>query len=241
MTMEKELAARKSAAKYSTDLKGAVKKYAELTGQLDTDNEVRDEMLSLLPLYRHPTADIFGEYMQFIDYDCMEISMTAYQVPLFLNQLKKTVVEPALIEEIKLYVEVSEQSKNALSVCQSKLTDLENILSDVQKVYDKYSHERSEKRNSRVVQVLGLSTGKRAKDFDHKKLYIEYVHLVRKDGLSRIIAVEELMNKYLRSYDTILNILNTQRSNVIKKWKEKSPSLAPMIRKRLKGFVPQDR
>jgi len=245
--MDKAHAARKAAAEYSTESIRAVARYIELTGLVDNytgENifeDARDEMFDLLPPYRHPANDIFAEYMQFIDYDCMDLSMTMRHAPSFLDLLKQSDLDPEIVSGIDEYVQEADQNKLALCKCQAALEELKNTFEKAQSVYEANSGERSGKRNAQVVQVLGFSTGARKKDFDYKKVYVDYVHLVRKNGLSRRDAVKRLAKEYSRSYDTIRNVLNEKKAIMLKQWEEKSPALAPQIRKRLKGFVPQDR
>ena len=176
MSANKKSAAYKAAAKYSTDLNGAVLEYCTLTGQVtvsfsrDDFNKAKEELLDILPLYRHPANDEFTEYMQFIDYDCMEGHFTVNHKPPFLDLLEKVEIEPKLLEEVKKYVEEAEQSKLALNTCQSRFTKLEKLMTAARQAYDERINERSDHRNSMVVQALGFSKGTRKKDFDHKHL-----------------------------------------------------------------------
>lgn len=247
MSVNKKSAARKAAAKYSTDLNGAVLEYCTLVGQVtvsfsrDDFNKAKEELLDLLPLYRHPANDEFAEYMQFIDYDCLEGHFTANHKPPFLDLLEKVEIEPKLLEEVKKYVEEAEQSKHALNTCQSKFTKLEKLVTAARQEYDKRIKKRPDHRNAKTVQALGFSEGTRKKDFDHKQLYIDYASFIRKRGLPRWVAIEKLEKKYNRSQDTVLHILKEQRAILLKKWKKESPSLASLVRDRLKGFIPQDR
>ncbi len=80
-------------------------------------------------------------------------------------------------------------------------------MNGAQRNYDENINERSEKRNALVVQSLGLSTGYVQKRIDIKKVYIDYVMLVRRQGMSRQKAVEEVQVKYsANSYDATLKI-----------------------------------
>lgn len=69
---QKELAARQAAARFATDAARAVEWYAALTGRSEQwaaggRDLLEEEMLSLLPVYRHPAHDVSTEYILFID------------------------------------------------------------------------------------------------------------------------------------------------------------------------------
>ena len=73
MDIDKEGAARKAAAKFSTDLILATFEYAKILGRpcmatpaIAEYVKLQDEMLSLLPLYRHPANNELAEYMIFL-------------------------------------------------------------------------------------------------------------------------------------------------------------------------------
>ncbi len=67
MTVKKKIAARQAADLYPIDHHKAVEEYAKTTGQYSVEISkeeslrLQKELLSLLPPYRHPMFDEFGE------------------------------------------------------------------------------------------------------------------------------------------------------------------------------------
>ena len=111
MAIEKEEAPRKAAARFSTDPHLATIEYAKMSGQLSlatlttTEYEkLQDEMLSLLPLYRHPANNELTEHMIFFDPDCININGLGYPWPKFINNLEKKGIGEDLLTIIKKYV-----------------------------------------------------------------------------------------------------------------------------------------
>jgi len=248
MKINRESAARRAAAMYSTNPMLAIFKYAELLGQLTLQLSgeglvrMEEEMLSLLMPYRHPMADQFGEYMAFIDPDCLAMNGTIYSDPPFSNKLKDAGIDEELLIEIKEYSKNYQLKEIEFNVCKEELEKLRAKFTEAQEVYAENNNERSEKRNALVVQVLGLSTGHVPKRIDEKEAYVDYVKLVRRQGMCRREAVEEVQSKHdINSYDATLKILHDYRSSFFKKWKESHPSTLPQIRSRLKGFIPSRR
>ena len=247
MSFEKN-AARQAVAQHSTDPVAATLEYAKLTEQLvpghttEMINELQKEMLALLKPYRHPANDEMSENMIFIDPDGMKIYMQGHELPQFLLDLEKEEIAADTLAVIKEYVRKSEVRTIELNGCINKLNELKTRFATAEQIFKKYrSAPRKETRNSEIVKAIGLSTGTRKKEYNDKEVYVDYVTLIRKKGLARRSAVEELSDNYSLSYGTVINILNEQKSIVIKRWEESSPTLVPQIIKRLKGLVPQDR
>lgn len=246
MPIEKKVAARKGAAKYSTNLVSATIEYAKLKGQsleatsaIDEYSKIKDEMLSLLPLYRHPTNDEFTENMIYFDPDFMSINGSAYKQPDFITKLEEAGIDSDTLTAIREYVRDSELRIIELAQCKDELNELKTMFPDAKKIYEENRHERSDKRNALVVQAIGLSTGHPTERINKRKAYFDYVTLVRKEGMSRNEAVKAIQKKYdFSSYDATLKLLYEYRTSLFKKWEQQHPSMLPKIKKRLKGLVP---
>jgi len=247
MAVDKKNAARKAAAKHSTNPVLAAFEYAKLTGRLDLvttqsgREKLQDEMLSIVPPYRHPANNELAEYMIFFDPDCIMVSgMMIYKQPGFIEALDKKGVTDDILTAIKEYVRESELHIIELAKCKDELGELSAIFSEAQLVYDVHRDERSDKRNALVVQAIGLSTGFAPKRVDEKKIYFDYVKLVRKKGLSRDEAVEAIRRTYdLASGNAAIKFLTAYRKSILEKWKRSHASIYPEIEKRLKRLIPR--
>lgn len=246
VSIDKKAAARKAAAKHSTNLALATVEYASLTKSLDlvaTESgrqSLQDEMLSMLPPYRHPTYNKLTEYMIFFDPNCINITGSIYQEPEFIEELKKEGVKDALLTAIKKYVTESEPRIIDLAQCKNELAKLRTKLLNAKRIYDENINERPETRNSRVVRNLGFSTGFAPARVDGEKVYFDYVTLVRKKGFTRNEAVEAIRKEYsLNSFNATLKFLYQRRKSILEKWKTQHPSLYPEIKSRLKGLIPR--
>lgn len=250
----KKEAARQAAAKFSTDPMSAAVEYGKLTKQIDSlfefdeSNmkhfkvviELRDEMLELLRQYRHPTADIFAESMIFIDPNSIQIKGKMHQEPEFLILLKKESLPASVIEATEKYVKESEMAKLDFGECKHELEEVKKTIEKANRIYKGHQHERSETRNALVVQSLGLSTGLSPKRINKEKAYIDYLTLVRKKGLSRKDATQEIKELHgFNSYDAALKALHDYRTALIGKWKEEvsDPETLERINKWLEGFI----
>jgi hypothetical protein len=249
MDIDKEGAARKAAAKFSTDLILATIEYAKILGRpcmatpaIAENVKLQDEMLSLLPLYRHPANNELAEYMIFFDPDCIGGGGSIYRWPNFIKRLEKEGIVDGLLTAIKKYVRESELCTIELMQCKDELSELEAKLTDAQRIYKKCRNERSDRRNALVVQAIGLSTGHPPKRINRKRIYFDYVSLVRKKGMPRSEAVKATQKKHgIYSYDATLKALYDYRSSFLTKWKEQHPSMFPDIKNRLKGLIPSRR
>ena len=231
------------------NLFSATIEYATLSGQLpeatslmDDYPKLKDEMLSLLRPYRHPTNDVYTEYMIYFDPEFMSSSGSAYQIPNFIKMLEEEGIDNDILTAIKEYVRESELRIIELAQCKDELNELKTKISYAQQIYEENHHERSDKRNALVVQAIGLSTGRRPERINKKSAYQDYVILIRKEGMSRNEAAEVIQEKYdFNSYDATLKLLHECRSSLIKKWEQQHPSMLPEIKKRLKGLIPSRR
>jgi len=123
--------------------------------------------------------------------------------------------------------------------CKDELSELKAKFTDAQCIFNKYSNERSDKRNALVVQTIGLSIGIVAKRVNKKNLYFDYVKLVRKEGFSRNEAAEKIRKAYgLNSHNAVCKFLYAYRKSLLERWKQQHPSLYVEIKRRLKGIIP---
>ena len=246
MIIDKKIAARKAAAKYSTDPNSATVEYAKLSGQpfqsITEYTRLQDEMLSMLPPYRHPVNGELVEHMIFFDPDCAGITGLGYEQPAFVEALEKEGVADNLLKAAKNYVRKSELSIIELSQCKNELDELKLIFSEAKRIYNENCDKRSDRRNALVAQAIGLSTGLTPKRIDIKKIYFDYVYLIRKDGFSRKDAVAATQKKHdLNSNDSTKKALFQYLKSHCEKLEQQHPSMFPDIKKRLKGLIPSRR
>lgn len=261
MSMDKKQAARQAAAKYSTNPMEAAVEYGKLTEQIDPSfifdesnmehwkivNELKQEMLELLPQYRHPANDMIAEWMIFFGHpEGPEINLEGHTDPEFLSRMKKKDTPTDTIEAVKKYVKEAELSKIELAECKDELEEYKKTFKKAFWEYNENRSERSDKRNRRVVQTLCLSTGHAPKRLNEKKIYRYYLILVRKKGMRRHEAVEKIVKLHkLKLNNLTLNtarkMLNDYRKDVLGKWKQEDPQNLPTIKKWLRGFVPPNR
>lgn len=245
-------AARQAASKFSADIKAAVKEYGKLTGQQDSHeiewvngkpvaiiSKLQEEMLSLLPKYRYPTWDAFAENMIFIDPDGVRLSASMYGEPEFLSTIKKADIPAEINATIENYIKESEATKLEHLKCQRELSDFKALFEDARQIIETDRDEtRSDVRNARVVQLLGLSTGLPPKRIDKRAAYIYYFKLVRKKGLSRKAATEKVVAQHgYGSFDAALKALHDYRMAHLAKYERHHPTLLEKYKDYLQGFV----
>ncbi|GAB6144199.1 hypothetical protein [Desulfocicer niacini] len=246
--MHKKAAARKAAAAHSTNAWKAVNEYANLTGQIlfETDgqnvvnhfNRIREEMFNLLEPYRHPVGDSIIEYATFYSpsLEDIDFNMTGYQIPPFIDELKECEVAPNILKQIQDYVKKTEQDKIKLNDYERRLTSIESDLQDAQNAWD---NAPKDERKTLICEILGFSTGKRSRSYNGVNIFHEYVSLIRKQGLSRKKAVEEIMNKYgFTSIERTKRNLQNYRLEIYQDVDKKAPNFAKDFRKIMKGVVP---
>ena len=200
--MDKKAAARKAASKHHANRMAAVIDYAKSTDQLDRlvddFDGIQEEMLGLLPLYRHPAVDAFQENFKFYQPCEIDVEMTAHVDPPFMDQLKLIEIDPGLLNEIEKYVKHSETRKTELEIenfkCKARLDEIEPVY---QAAWEEYNNEPKSSRGTRVFQALRFSDGKKCKVYDGNKIFKEYISLLREKGLSRMEALLEIREKYM--------------------------------------------
>jgi hypothetical protein len=177
--------------------------------------------------------------MIFIDPDCAGASLSSYPEPEFLKEVESAGIPGGTLALIKEYVRESELSKIELAQCKSELDEFRTALIEAQKLYNENPKKRNDKRNKEVIQFLGFSEGSgRRQIIDRKSVYINYIRLVRKEGLCRYEAVKKISERYLiKTEDAAIAILFDCHKAVIDKWRKYDASF-PTIEKILKGLVP---
>jgi len=229
------------AAKYHDNLMLAVMNYMASSGQQDrSGEECRDEMLLFLPGYRHPVNDPFVERMIFIDPQGPSFRGSAFHVPLFVDQMKSLGVEGELLAEIEQHTIEAERCKLERIEFNNKAEHLERLFDEAEIAFRDKSLTRSTQKNARVVQTLGLSTGKPAKRFDADKAWETYViELVRKQGLSREDAANKIKEQFgYASYDATVKRLRDNWNALKTKWKTTAPDSLPSVMRYLAKLVP---
>ncbi|MDW7774374.1 MAG: hypothetical protein SCH71_15925 [Desulfobulbaceae bacterium] len=202
MNIDKKQAAKKAAAMHSTNLIAAAIEYARLTEQIDSSfnaekaNKFRDELLSFLPVYRHPSSSIEQENGRFLGDLSINLQLVGWSEPEFIRILKEKHFDDAILSSIKEYVRDAEIRKCLLLQCEKEREVLCERILEAENIYKEYSNVPSDKRNTAVVQVLGFSSGNTPKIIDKKKVYIDYLNFVRKEGMSREEATDAVQKKY---------------------------------------------
>ena len=199
---------------------------------------LQDEMLGLLEPYRQPTNNGLAERLFFFDPDRLKWpTWSGYEAPSFLKTLEQEGIADDLLKSIREYVRESELRKIELSEC----SKLKRKFSDAERIYAN-SLGSSAKRNAAVVRALGLSTGRRPPKFDGYKLWVDYVFLVRKKGMSPSQALKKVHKKHGRqSEDATLKVLNDQRTSLLTKIAHQYSEMHGEAKKRLERFVPTRR
>ena len=239
---QKKIMAIQAAASYSTSLPDAVIEYCRLIGlehSQELHDELQNEMLGLLPKYRHP-LDVITEYMIFFGrLDCKGV---AYNVPPFLKRLQEEeVVNTDLYNAIEEYTKEAERDKLELAQCKHKKQKLEALLDNAKKIYHE-NDGRADRRNTLVVQALGFSTGTPQKRIDYEQVYKDYYFCVRKSGKSGEDALAQIQKEHeLNSRDTTIKALYKAREGVFEAWEQLCGGSSPKIKEFLKGFIPSRR
>ena len=238
MCNNKREMAIKAAAFYSTDRFASVIEYCRLVDLKFTAgnyNKLQDEMLALLPPFRHPTYNELAENLIF--FGRFNFRATAYQNPFFMNQLQVEKVNKDLYDAIDEYVKEAERNKIELAECKHKAQETEAVLESAKRIYQEYDG-RADSKNSAVVQALGLSTGAPQKRFDYEQVYKDYFICVRKTGQSPQDAVEHIYKQHgFNSPYATIEALYKARNGVLKAWDLLCPNSSQEIKKLLKGFI----
>lgn len=185
--------------------------------------EAQDEMLALLPQYRHPIKGHDEEHNIFFRYQKPAQPAIEITYPLWYDDLKK---ETSLSEEIKTplmtFIDEALRKEALLTTAQMENTEMMTQMFDAWCQYQpEYEGEDSMTRGRRALKVFGLSKGKRPPAIQHRRAYGEYFRLIRKKGLSRRDATESIQKLFgYKSIDATLKALHTQVSQVKDQWQQ---------------------
>ncbi len=216
MQQEKEAAARTAAARYATDKNAAVALYAALTGQAAAcaaggSEELEEEMLSLLPAYRHPVHDASTEYILFVD--------------------------PAGVPAEKRGTKKSAFSFDTPDDVDWLHTEWQCCLAELARLEEGAVGNRSGRGQADVVGAG--SSDAQVGDFRRQRAYRAYIRLVRSKGLSRQAALQAVEDLYgFSDENTTLQALKAEREAVIRRWQKEAPCLVETILSRWRGLLP---
>lgn len=116
--------------------------------------------------------------------------------------------------------------KGKYNSTKEELDELQERLKDARDYYLN-SNERPEKRNSQVVQKLGISKGVRQARIDRKALYCDYFELVIEKEMAKETAIDRLTTKYgIATADACIALLQKECARVRKEFKDQGHSAA---------------
>jgi hypothetical protein len=217
MQRQKEAAARAAAARYASDKDAAVALYAALTGQAAAcaaggSEELEEEMLSLLPAYRHPVHDASTEYILFVD--------------------------PAGVPAEKPGTKKSAHPFDRPDDVDWLHTEWQCCVAELVRLEERAGGNRSGRGQADVVGAGGSETP--VSGFRRQRAYQCYIRLVRSKGLSRQAALQAVQTLYGFSDDkATLQALKAEREEVIRRWQEQAPCLVETILSRWQGLLPE--
>jgi len=178
--------------------------------------QAEEEMLSLLPKYRHPVYNtIFLEPMIFFAGN-INTTMTGYTGTPLMVEVKKSVPEP-MRSKILQELEAKELLKGKLATITQERDDILGVLDDARKEYQPlYPKEPINKRQKRAIRKLGFSEKKRTQTFKPNILYKDYVTLVRRKNFDRDDAVQKVAKLHGIAPSTVLKELHKERARIKK-------------------------
>jgi hypothetical protein len=190
-------------------------------------------MPARIETFRHPLSDPLDEFFIFNGPPVFGGGGLYWKIPPWvagLGDKARREIEDVFKQNVQL--------KKQLNECRKEKSELKAILEKAESAY-REKHPTSHQRNVAVVQVLGLSKGKRPPEHDPKQIYREYVYLVRKEGLTRDEAVAKITGIYQRnSKKALVKVLRDEKEKLIDGWKKANPSRAVYLKKFLRNLVP---
>ncbi len=214
----KEAAAREAAARFATDATRAVELYAALTGRSKQwagkgQEALTEEMLSLLPAYRHPVHDASTEYILFID---------PGGLPPAPERSNNAVFPAVSLDEEWLRAEWAQ--------CLAELARMEAEIAEM-------GGRDGQERPQGVTDPSGR--GVTVGCFRQQMAYRTYIRLVRSKGFSRRQAVDAVAILFgFPSFAAALQTLRVQQKEVIRRWQQSAPCLMETILARWRGLLP---
>lgn len=197
----------------------------------------QEEMLGLLPGYRHPAKDSLTENRIFFSEQVTDMRI---KFPVWMNDDDFLKLPSELSGKIRDYIRDAEISKWTLTrECNELRAKFIAAREAYKKINDK---DESHQRNTRVVQALGFSSGQgKTKSLEHRQAYIRYVRLVRNEGKSGEEALEIVQQEFTyNSIDSARNYLYEELRKV-KEWWSKPTAWCQKpinIKKYWKSLIP---
>lgn len=218
MRQRKEAAAREAAAWFATDAGRAVELYAALTGRSEQwasgeQETLEEEMLALLPAYRHPVHDASTEYILFVDPAGLPAASSgnlAFPVD-------------ALDDAPWLRTE--------WTLCLAELARLEAEIAALRRESAREGQQGAAAALDPAVAAVSC--------FRRRRAYYTYIRLVRGQGFSRRQAVHAVAALFgFPCYAAALQLLKAEQEEVVRRWQKSAPCLMETILARWQGLLP---
>jgi len=201
-----------------------------------------EEMLALLPKYRHPVHNPFAEQMIFFAVDQLDGTVTLLKPTPLMQEVQESMPEP-MRSKMLSELEAHELTKARLDTVSKEKEKLQGLVDNARQQYQPLNKgEKVNARQKRVVRTLGFSDGKRHKTFAPEALYRDYVRLVRHKNFNRIDAIGEVARQYNIRVNTALDALTDVRKDVKKHIKRRfSAEEQEFMLPYLRGLIPNKR
>lgn len=221
MRQRREAAAREAAARFATDAARAVECYAVLTGRSEQwasgeQEALEEEMLALLPAYRHPVHDASTEYILFVD-------------PAGLPAAQASGGDPALPVDA---LDDVPWLRMEWTLCLAELARLEEEIAALRRGSGREGRQGATALDrDPAVATVGC--------FRRRRAYYTYIRLVRSKGFSRRQAVNAVAALFgFPNYASALQLLKGEQEEVIRRWQKSAPCLMETILTRWQGLLP---
>lgn len=219
MQHRKEAAAREVAARFATDATRAVECYAALTGRSEQwasgeHEALEEEMLALLPAYRHPVHDASTEYILFVDPAGLPASQASSGNAVF----------PAdALDDAPWH-------RTEWTLCLAELARLEAEIAELR---------RGSAKEGQKSAVDALGRDPTVSCFRRRRVYYTYIRLVRGKGFSRQQAVHAVAALFgFSSSAAALQLLKDEQEAVVRRWQKSALCLMETILARWQGLLP---
>jgi hypothetical protein len=186
----------------------------------DSFRAAREEMLDILPGYLQPVRNILREYQIFFGKPPIERPKYPIVSPLWTMDKHLASLPESLRDTIQQYAMDAELDQYYFGKAMKENEELRKQLAAAREAYKKINNDDdSHERNARVVQALGLSSGKKGnrQTTDHRQAYMRYVRLVRNEGESREEALKRVHQEF--PYNSV-NSARKHLRNELKKVKD---------------------
>jgi len=220
LRQRKQAAAREAAARFATDAARAVECYAALIGRSEQwasgeQEALEEEMLALLPAYRHPVHDASTEYILFVDPAGLPAASSG----------KAGFPVDALDEAPWLRTE--------WTLCLAELARLEAEIAALRRGSAGEGQKAAAEALDRDPAVAAVGC------FRRRRAYYTYVRLVRGKGFSRQQAVHAVAALFgFSGFAAALQLLKDEQEEVIRRWQKSAPCLMETILARWQGLLP---